>query len=157
VKITSTSFTDGGRIPVECTCDGAGINPQLSFENVPEGAQSLVLIVHDPDVPKNLVPSGIFDHWVVFNIPPGTTGVDASSTLSGVYGSNSAGKPAYTGPCPPDREHRYIFDLYALDQMLDLKQGATKGDVLGAMQGHILMRAEMIGRFNRAANMTGKG
>ena len=153
MRITSRDFVNGGLIPVQYTCDGSSTSPQLSFEGVPRDAKSLALLMFDPDVPKTLIPGGFYDHWVVFNIPPTTAWVDASGTLPGVYGANGSGKPTYAGPCPPDREHRYFFDLYALDEMLGLKRGASKGDVLNAMQGHILSQAELIGRFNRQANV----
>lgn len=152
MKITSPVFLENGTIPQEYTCDDRNVSPPLVFEGIPEGTISLALIMEDPDVPTNLRPSGVFDHWVVFNIMPDVTGVDTNELLPGIYGMNSAGKAAYTGPCPPDREHRYIFTLYALDDMLLLSQGATKEEVLIAMEGHVLEEAKLIGRYNRPGN-----
>ncbi len=157
MKLRSPAFYDNGTIPTQYTCDGSNINPALEFVDVPESAKSLVLIMDDPDVPKDLRPSGVFDHWVVFNIPPETTGVGANQTLNAVYGANGTGEAKYTGPCPPDKEHRYIFQLFALDTTLNLSQAATKDEVLKAMEGHIISQAKLTGRFNREANIRGKG
>jgi Raf kinase inhibitor-like YbhB/YbcL family protein len=153
MKISSPAFANGGEIPEEYTCDGANKLPPLSFEAVPAEAKSLALIVDDPDVPKDLMPSGVFDHLVVFNIPPKTEGVkDAETTVPGTYGNNGAGQPAWTGPCPPDREHRYFFRLYALDTQLALKKGATKAELLADMEGHTIAKAEMMGRYTKREN-----
>ena len=106
----------------------------------------------DPDVPKALKPDGVFDHWVMFNIPASVTEIPASGSV-GLAGVNGAGKNAYTGPCPPAQyepsEHRYFFRLYALDAMLSLSEGASKQDVLRAMQGHILEEAQLVGKYKR--------
>jgi Raf kinase inhibitor-like YbhB/YbcL family protein len=150
-------------IPAEFTCDGANKNPPLNFEAVSPDAKSLVLIMEDPDVPRDMMPSGVFDHWVVFNISPKVTGVAAHTGMSaavdgvegkalGTLGANSAGPAVYTGPCPPDREHRYFFRLYALDTQLALKKGAKKEEVLSSMEGHVLAKAELMGKYNRPQN-----
>lgn len=149
MKITSPVFAHNETIPTEYTCDGRNVGPPLVFDNVPEGTRSLALIMDDPDVPTDRRPSGVFDHWVVFNMPPDTSGIDVNEIPPGIHGANSAGRSVYTGPCPPDREHRYFFRLYALDDMLALDQGATKEEVLEAMQGHILAEAELMGRYDR--------
>lgn len=151
--LTSSVFTDGASIPMVYTCDGTRtLHPPLSIRGIPEGAQSLALIVHDPDVPKVLKPDGIFDHWVAFNIPATTTEI-AEGEVIGVMGANGAGKSAYTGPCPPREyepsEHRYIFTLYALDTSLPLPEGATKAQVLAAMGGHVLAETKLVGRYRR--------
>ncbi len=153
LSITSPAFENNGRISSKYTCDGdRAINPALIFSGIPEGAKSLALIMDDPDVPKVLKPEGVFDHWVLFNIPPDAKGISEGGT-AGTAGANGAGKNAYTGPCPPPQyepsEHRYIFVLYALDTVLQLKEGATKQEVLEAVEGHIIERAELIGRYKR--------
>ena len=153
MSITSPEFEQDGRIPSKFTCDGdRSINPALIFSGIPEGTQSLALIMDDPDVPKALKPEGVFDHWVLFNIPSDTKGISEASTV-GTPGANGTGASAYTGPCPPPQyepsEHRYIFVLYALDSTLALNSGATKKEVLKAMQGHILAEAKLIGRYKR--------
>ncbi len=103
----------------------------------------------DPDVPTSIRPDGTWDHWVIWNIPPTTFVIVEGKTPPGMTGNNGEGKQEYYGPCPPDREHRYFFKLYALDAMLDLPAGSSKVDVQKAMKGHILAQAELIGRYNR--------
>lgn len=149
IHITSSAFTHNGSIPSVYTCDGNGISPSLSFSNIPAETKSLVLIVDDPDVPTSIRSDGMFDHWVVWNIPPSTTGIGEGKTPDGMIGRNTSGTVTYYNPCPPDREHRYFFKLYALDTMLDLPIGSSKVDVERAMQGHILDQAELIGRYQR--------
>lgn len=152
MKLTSIAFAHDGLIPQFFTCDGKNTHPPLAFHEVPAETQTLALIMDDPDVPRDRIPDGVFDHWVVFNIPPKTTGVSENGELPGTYGVNTAGKNAYAGPCPPDREHRYFFRLYALDTHIALTKGATKKELLEAMDGHIIAEAELMARYNRPAN-----
>ncbi|MDP2650809.1 MAG: YbhB/YbcL family Raf kinase inhibitor-like protein [bacterium] len=150
MRLESSAFEHEGVIPAKYTCDGGNINPPLKISEVPEGAKSLVLIMDDPDVPKNLRPDGMWDHWLVWNIPPATTEIPEGQEPAGVVGKNTGGSFGYRGPCPPDREHRYFFKLYALDTMFDLSpETTTKSDLEAAMQKHILSQAELMGRYNR--------
>ena len=149
MNITSPAFEHNGSIPSKYTCDGANISPPLVFSDVPEGAKGLALLMDDPDVPKSIRPDGMWDHWVVFNIDPATTEIPEGQNPAGTLGVNTGGNTAYGGPCPPDREHRYFFKLYALDTELTLSTGATKAQVEQAMQGHIIDQAELMGRYNR--------
>ena len=149
MRIESTAFAHNGDIPSKYTCDGENINPPLTFADVPKETRSLALIMHDPDVPTNLRPDGNFDHWVVFNIPPETTTIGEGELAPGVYGLHTRGKPEYYGPCPPDREHRYFFKLYALDTMLDLPAGVYRKEVEEAMRGHVIEEAELLGHYKR--------
>ena len=152
LKLTSTAFDADGSIPSVYTCDGENKIPPLAISDVPVGTRSLVLIMDDPDIPDSVKQSrGIdtFDHWVVFNIPPETTEIVEGEEPEAVLGNNSAGKPGYYGPCPPDREHRYFFKLYALDSTLSLPGGSTRAEVEAAMEGHILGQTELIGTYNR--------
>lgn len=147
------AFADGASIPSKFTCDGQKtLSPALEILGVPEGTLSLALIMDDPDVPKQLRPDGLFVHWVLFNMPATTTGIAEGST-AGVVGANGAGANSYTGPCPPPQyepsEHRYMFKLYALDQMLPLSAGATKEQVEKAMDGHILAQTQYVGKYKR--------
>jgi Raf kinase inhibitor-like YbhB/YbcL family protein len=150
--LMSSAFTDGAKIPMQYTCEGAGTQPPLSWSATPSGTQSLALTMYDPDVPKQVQAKGYFDHWVLFNIPATTTNLTASTTV-GVAGNNGSGKAAYTGPCPPTnyepKEHRYIFTLYALDQMLGLKKGATRADVEKAAIGHTIATTTLMGRYQK--------
>lgn len=149
MKLISTVFEPNGLIPSEFTCDGGNYNPPLEFIDVPAEAQSLVLIMEDPDVPRNLRADGMWDHWVVWNIPPETHTITANSQPPGNVGINSRGAHAYGGPCPPDREHRYFFKLYALDAMLELSTESTKEHVMTALQGRVIVETELMGRYNR--------
>ena len=148
LEIKSPAFQPNGSIPSKYTCDGAGVNPALTFGGVPAKAQSLVLIMDDPDVPKSLMPSGVFDHWLIWDLPASTKGFaeGAPEAKSGINGTGQAG---YMGPCPPDREHRYFFKLYALDTKLAGVKIGNKKDLETAMQGHIVEQAELIGRYER--------
>ena len=149
MKLTSPAFEHQGKIPSQYTCDGANINPPLTISDVPTQAKSLALIVDDPDVPKRLRQDGMWDHWIVFNMSPKLTEVKEGEEPQGIHGLGTSGNLDYFGPCPPDREHRYFFKLYALDSQLNLSEKATKQQVEKAMQGHILAQAELMGRYQR--------
>lgn len=149
MKLTSSAFTHEGKIPSLYTCDGKNLNPPLNISDVPPEAKSLVLIMDDPDVPKRLRADGIWDHWVVFNIPVTVTEIPEGKEPPGVHGVGTSGNLDYFGPCPPDREHRYFFKLYALDTQLNLPKKVTKTQVETAIQGHILAEAVLMGRYQR--------
>ncbi|MBI2145934.1 YbhB/YbcL family Raf kinase inhibitor-like protein [Candidatus Woesearchaeota archaeon] len=152
MKLTSTTFQDRGTIPRKYTCDGKNISPPLDFAGVPANATSLVLIMDDPDIPeaaKKNFNIEVWDHWVVFNIPPETKTVAEGNNPLGILGRNTGGNNAYGGPCPPDREHRYFFKLYALDIRLNLPEGSTKAIVEKEIVGHILAQATLMGRYER--------
>ncbi|PIR07319.1 MAG: YbhB/YbcL family Raf kinase inhibitor-like protein [Candidatus Komeilibacteria bacterium CG11_big_fil_rev_8_21_14_0_20_36_20] len=149
MKITSPAFGNNQSIPRQYTCDGENINPPLEFLEVPVGTKSLVLIMEDPDVPKYIREDGRWDHWLIWNIPPETKNITENSTPPGLVGLNTSGRTDYVSPCPPDREHRYFFKLYALKTTLDLPAGSTKADLLAVMQAHIIDQAELIGLYQR--------
>lgn len=151
LSISSPGFQEGERIPAKYTCQGRDISPQLDWNGVPKEAKSLALIMDDPDAP-----GGIFTHWVIFNIPPDSLklpeAVPTEPQLPGSarQGSNDGGGIGYYGPCPPPgRPHRYRFTIYALDKQLDLKAGASKGQLIEAMGGHILNQARLTGTYQR--------
>jgi Raf kinase inhibitor-like YbhB/YbcL family protein len=145
--ITSSSFDDGGMIPKKFTGDGGDMNPELLIQNVPAEAQSLALILHDPDAPT----AGGFTHWTVWNIDPTTTIIKEESIPPGsVEGESDAGKTAYFGPCPPPgAPHHYHFELYALDRILDLPEGASAVAFRAAIDMHAIAKAELIGLYAR--------
>lgn len=149
LQITSPAFENGSSIPSKYTCDGSNINPPLVISGVPEGAQTLALIMDDHDVPRSVRTDGVWDHWVVFNIPATTTIIEEGKKAPGTYGVGTNKKASYLGPCPPDREHRYSFRLYALDTILGLSQWATKDQVISAMMGHIVEESMLEGRYER--------
>jgi len=150
MKITSTAFHDGEKIAALYTCEGQNISPPLAWSGVPQGTQSLALIMDDPDAP-----SGIFTHWVVFNIPAESLNLPAAATSANlpggtIQGRNSYGTRAYGGPCPPPGSpHHYRFTLYALDQPVALAAGATRGQLLSATRSHILAQARLVGLYQR--------
>lgn len=153
MKLTSPAFQNNGKIPSKYTCDGENINPPLTITDVPENTKSLVLIMDDPDIPeiaKKNFNVEVWDHWVVFNIPPTLRTIEEGENPPGILGKNTRGNNAYGGPCPPDREHRYFFKLYALDTMLGLREGATKTEVERAMESHILAKVELMGKYARS-------
>ena len=140
--ITSPAFENEGVIPSKYTCDGENVNPRLNIDGLPEGTESLVLIVDDPDAPM-----GTWDHWTVWNIPPSER-IEEDS-VPGTEGLNDFGKHSYGGPCPPSGTHRYFFKVYALDTKLNLNGSSRKKDVEKAMKGHILAKGELIGLYKR--------
>lgn len=145
MKISSPAFENNSKIPSKYTCDGEDINPPLEIRDIPEGTQSLVLIVDDPDAPR-----GTFLHWLVWNIPPNFSLIEESSLPEGaVQGRNDFGKENYGGPCPPFGQHRYFFKIYALDKKLELVEGSSLNKVEEVMKGHILDQAQLIGLYQR--------
>lgn len=141
--ITSSAFANGQPIPQKYSAFGENVNPELSIVNIPEGAKSLALIMHDPDAP---MPGG-FTHWVVYNIEPQDTTFAENSTPPGTQGLNDAGKASYTGPRPPSGTHHYHFTVYALDIELQFDSPPHKTELESAMQGHILQQADLVGLF----------
>lgn len=150
IQLTSDAFAPEGPIPALYSCTGSDISPALTWSEPPTGTQSFALIMDDPDAPV-----GTWVHWVLFNIPASSRGlpeaISSEGTLSdgSLHGKNSGGNPGYNGPCPPSGTHRYFFKLYALDEMLDLSSGADKGELLKAMEGHILAQGELMGTFSK--------
>lgn len=152
LTITSPVFKDGGEIPAKYTSDGADVSPPLVFSGVPDGTQSLVLIVDDPDAPDPEAPKMTYVHWVLLDIPPDTAGLsEAVSELpSGAKdGMNDWKRTGYGGPSPPIGRHRYFFKLYALDTTLELTS-PTKTAVISAMEGHVLAEAQIVGTYQKS-------
>jgi Raf kinase inhibitor-like YbhB/YbcL family protein len=145
MKITSPAFQQGGSIPSKFTCDGLDTSPALRVEQIPGEAKSLALIADDPDAP-----SGLFTHWIAWNIDTKTAEIPEGSAPSGaVQGQNDFGKSGYGGPCPPSGTHRYFFKIFALDRRLDLPAGAKRSQLDAAMKGHVLGQGELMGRYSR--------
>ena len=149
MQLTSPAFGQNGMIPSKYTCDGANVNPPLAISGAPEGTRTLVLILEDPDVPKNLKADGMWDHWVLFNMPADLSHIAEAEEPPGRHGTGTAGNTGYFGPCPPDRRHRYFFKLFALDAKLDLPERCSKAEVEKAMAGHVLAKAELVGVYER--------
>ena len=145
MKITSSAFQNNQSIPAKYSCDGEDVNPPLTFSELPDNTQSLVLIMDAPDAP-----AGTWVHWTIWNINPTTTEIAENSVPEGaVEGITSSGSAGYGGPCPPSGEHRYIFKLYALDAMLELDASADKAALEQEMQSYILGKADLTGLYRR--------
>ena len=148
--LTVDSVAPGSVLPQEFTCTGSSRTPGITWENVPAGTQSFVLILDDPDAP-----AGTFTHWIVYNIPPNTRSIDPAQpdgkVLSGgaQIGLNSAGSRGYYPPCPPPgKSHRYIFRLYAVDMVIT-QPTADRASIDWALTGHTLGEAQVITTFKR--------
>ena len=142
LTLSSAAFLDGQHIPEKYTCDGENINPQLVIGNIPKEAQSLALIMEDPDAPN-----GTFTHWLIWDMPVLHTIME--NEAPGVQGRNDFGDNKYGGPCPPDGTHRYYFRLYALQEKLNLPEGSSKEELLKAIEPVKLAKAELMGKYNR--------
>jgi Raf kinase inhibitor-like YbhB/YbcL family protein len=149
-ELTSTAFAPGDSIPGKYTCDGEDISPPLQWSDPPQGTRSFALIADDPDAPV-----GTWVHWVLYNLPAEARTLseavpsDADLSDGSRNGQNGWRRLGYGGPCPPSGTHRYFFKLYALDTLLDLAVGANNKQLLGAMEGHILAQAELMGVYTR--------
>lgn len=142
LTVQSTAFKNDGKIPMQYSCEGKGINPPLTITGFPAATASFALIVDDPDAPN-----GTFDHWVIWNIPP--TGRIDENSVPGVQGKNGRGENKYTGPCPPSGVHHYYFKVYALDIKLDLPSSTDKKALMEAMIGHTLAKGELVGTYQK--------
>lgn len=143
MKITSPDFKNNELIPKKFTCEGEDVSPCFVIESIPQQAKSLALIVDDPDAPM-----GTWVHWVVYDMPPADR-IEQDS-FPGKQGMNDFGKRKYGGPCPPSGTHRYFFKVFALDAMLNLKEGLSKKELEHLLQRHILEKAELVGLYKRA-------
>lgn len=147
MKLTSPVFKEGQSIPSKYTCDGENISPSLEISDAPQNAKSLVLIMDDPDAIKPA--NKVWDHWIVFNIPPTTKKIEEGKEPQGIHGKGTSNNIKYIGPCPPDTTHRYFFKLYALDTTLTLQEGVTKKQVEEAMKGHTIVQTQLMGTYKR--------
>jgi hypothetical protein len=154
MELTSTAFTNEGRIPKKYTCEGDDLSPPLRWSGAPEGTKSFALIVDDPDAPDPAAPKMVYVHWVLGNIPASASGLDENASRSRlpdgtITGVNDWKKAEWGGPCPPIGRHRYFFKLYALDTMLSGLSSPSKKDLEAAMQGHILAQAQLMGTYQK--------
>jgi Raf kinase inhibitor-like YbhB/YbcL family protein len=140
--ISSPAFNHEESIPSKYTCEGENISPPIRISGIPKQAKSLALVVEDPDATD-----GVFDHWILWNIPPEERIPEKS--VPGIPGKNSYGKMQYSGPCPPSGTHRYYFRIFALDIDLNLKAGANKKALQEAMKGHVILEGELMGLYQK--------
>lgn len=147
LELLSPAFKYGETIPKVYSCDGKELSPPLAWKDVPVGTKSLVLIMEDPDAP-----AGTWDHWIIYNLPitPSILEEGLQTPPQGaLMGKNSWDKTTYGGPCPPDREHRYLFKLYAIDILLPNRVGMTKKEVENEMNGHVIASTELVAKYQR--------
>ncbi len=152
MNITSSAFAHNESMPALFTCEGENISPPLAWNNVPEGAKSLVLMVDDPDAPDPAAPRRIWVHWLLYNLPANCAGLpEAVATLPAgtKEGLNDWQRTGYGGPCPPIGRHRYFHKLYALDCVLPDLGTPTQKVLVQAMQGHIMAEAQLIGTYQK--------
>ena len=159
MALSSPDFQDGGIIPDKFSqVTPNAPSPKLEWTNVPAGTVSFVLIMHDPDAALNKMPEDVL-HWMAFNIPGTSRSLDGgqptTAELPGgtIQAKNRGGNVGYMGPGNPSQNpyHHYTLELFALDEKLSLGPDATRADVLKAMEGHILGKAVLEGRFRRPA------
>ena len=142
MRLTSPAFKQDEMIPAKYTCQGEDISPPLKISDIPEEAESLAVIVDDPDAP-----GGTWVHWVVFNIP--VVEEIEEDSIPGKQGMNSFEKINYGGPCPPSGQHRYIFRAFALDKSLNADDGAGKEEIEGMLAGHVIEKASLTGLYEK--------
>ncbi len=140
--VKSPEFENNAYMPKRFSGEGDDVNPPLTIENIPNGTKSLALIVDDPDAPR-----GVWVHWVVYDIP--VVSRIRENSVPGKQGMTDSGKSQYHGPYPPSGTHRYFFKIYALDKILNLKEGISRKELEKAMEGHILDKAELMGLYKR--------
>jgi Raf kinase inhibitor-like YbhB/YbcL family protein len=151
MTIESPAFHDGAEIARKYTCDDADVSPPLAWRGAPSRTQAFALIADDPDAP-----GGTWVHWVIYDLPANTKelseAMPTNETLSNAakQGVNDFRKIGYGGPCPPSgAAHRYVFTLYALDAPTSLSARLTKQQLLAAIKGRVLAKAEIVGKYGR--------
>lgn len=157
IDLTSTAFANGARLPDRFTDDGAGVSPPLIWRDPPAGTASLALLVEDADspTPQPLV------HAVVWGLAPeagqlaeGAIVGDGDGDLLGRdVGLNSYRREGWLPPDPPTGhgEHRYVFQLFALDaQAPDPGNSPGRTALLAAMSGHVVAAGLLVGTYSRA-------
>jgi Raf kinase inhibitor-like YbhB/YbcL family protein len=143
MKITSNAFANGQEIPKQFTMYGQNRIPPLHFDEVPEKARSLAVIVDDPDATR-----GTFNHWLLFNMDPKIKDIKEDCVpVMATQGKNDFGEVEYDGPKPPSGEHRYFFRAFALDSVLPLSRGSTREALEREMKGHVLDSATLMGKY----------
>lgn len=144
MRLESPAFAAGGEIPSVYTCDGRDVSPELRISDVPAGAKSLAIIMHDPDSKTDWI------HWTIWNIDPATTVMPEGEVSPGTsQGLNDFGADGYGGPCPHVGRHRYMFELFALDGLLKLPPSSDAKALRAALEGHTLEMTTLMGTYTR--------
>ena len=147
LQLTSSAFSYGDEIPRQFGYKNGNEEPPLTINGIPEGTESLALIMDDPDAMGAV--GKVWVHWVMWNIWPSNMTLIPDDPFNGATeGMTDFGKAGYGGPAPPDKRHTYVFKLYALDCELELAGAeATKADVEKAMEGHIIEQTQLTGTY----------
>lgn len=146
MQITSSDFENMEPLPERFAREIENINPSLTFSEIPAEAQSLLLIVDDPDAPGRT-----FTHWILYNMSPATLQiVEGELPLTGIQGFSDFGEDSYGGPQPPSGTHRYFFKLLALDKMLEFEEGikVDRAAIDEAIEGHIIEETQIIATYS---------
>ena len=145
LELSSSVFSNGTNFPADYTCNGRNVSPPLSIAGVPAKANSLLLIIDDPDAAKEPAGNGkTFDHWIVYNLMPKDQELtEANVPEEAKQGLNSMGSDKYIGPCPPTLRHKYFFRIFALDTNLDFDHAPTKDEIELAANTHIIEQAQL--------------
>ncbi len=151
MQIKSLAFENNSLIPSLYTCEGKNINPPLQFLDIPDGTQSLALIVDDPDAATDPQgPGKTFDHWFIWNIPPTVNEIpEGTVPPEAIQGLNGAGSEGYIGACPPNGTHRYFFKLFALNKKLDVSPNISKQQLENEIKNNMIDKAELIGLYQK--------
>ena len=147
LSISSKAFGQHVKIPKQYTTEGEDRSPPIEWKGLPAGTRQLALVCHDPDAP---LPKG-FTHWVVYGIPPETTGIPEGGGGGFVQGVNDTGRPGYLGPAPPPGHglHHYYFWLYALGDGPKLPPNLSREALLEAIGKSVLEQARLVGTYER--------
>ena len=153
LKLTSSAFSDGGKIPRECGYKNGNEAPPLKINGITKRTKSLALIMDDPDAMGAV--GKVWVHWIIWNIHPDCPGIaedgflisDGSIIEDTQDGMTDFGEVGYGGPAPPDKRHTYVFKLYALDTILDLPEGSPKAALESAMEGHVIEQTTLTGTY----------
>jgi len=154
--LASSAFEAGAEIPARFTCEGADVSPPLAWSGAPAGTRSFALVLDDPDAPDPAAPKRTWVHWVLYDLPASSAALPEALAPAALpegarSGRNDWNREGYGGPCPPVGRHRYVFHLYALDALLGDLGSPTKQKLLGALQGHVLGQAELVGTYRKRA------
>jgi len=146
MKVTSPAFQEGGIMPEKFSKNSQNESPPLRIEGTPADTKSLALIVDDPDAP-----TGLFTHWLVWNIDPKTNEItEGRVPKGGVQGKNDFGEVSYGGPQPHYGTHRYYFKIFALNTTLDLKPGAKRKELDAALRGgQVIAKGETMAKYSK--------
>jgi Raf kinase inhibitor-like YbhB/YbcL family protein len=146
ITVSSNAMTDGEDIPVEFTCDGEDVPPDVAWADIPADTVEIMVVVDDPDAP-----SGTFTHWTVWGLEPDASPLDADLPAGAVEGTNDFGDVGYRGPCPPegDDPHHYRFRVLALDSSLDLPEGAALSELTAAIDDRVIGQGQLQATYAR--------